>query len=64
MAIQRPKKTRVRVYDLRKDDQRDEYEALLNEQGLTIDYISREEVAFDKATGRPIITVWYDEFET
>ncbi len=64
MSIQRPKTTKVRVYDFRKTEDRDKYEALLNEQGITIDYISREEVHLDKATGRPVITVWYDEFKT
>lgn len=53
-------KTRVEVYNLSKADDKDAYEALLND--VEVSHIVKEEFTYSKRTEQPIITVWYEEY--
>ena len=53
-------KKKVRTFNLGKIDQRDEYEDLINDSKVS--FVEKEEFVYDKRTGQPVITIWYEEY--
>jgi hypothetical protein len=48
---------KVKIFNLAKPEQKEEYEKLLNDPDVS--HIDREEFVYSKKTDLPIITVWY-----
>ena len=53
-------KKRVKNFDLKIVEQKEAYESVLNDPMVT--YIIKEEFAYDRRTGHPVVTIWFEEY--
>ena len=51
---------KVKTFDLKIEEQKEKYEAILNDPKVT--YIIKEEFTYDKRSSHPVTTIWYEEY--